>query len=158
VDVTIRLAEVADAERLAPLHLRVWQEAYTGLVPEHILDRRAAEPLEARVDRWRGRIAAPSETTWVALDGDEAVGFAESGPDRDGSGELELSALYVRADRYGTGLGHRLLVTAIGDRPARLWVLDGNERAIAFYRRHGFVLDGRSRSEPEGLHVGMTRD
>ena len=32
---------------------------------------------------------------------------------------------------------------AIGDEvPAYLWVIEGNERAVAFYRRHGFELDG----------------
>jgi ribosomal protein S18 acetylase RimI-like enzyme len=38
---------------------------------------------------------------------------------------------------------------AIGDRPAYLWVLEGNDRAVAFYRRHGFTEDGGRKLEPD---------
>ena len=161
MSVTIRLADPADAEPLAVLHLRVWEEAYTGLVPPQVLDERRARPLAERTQVWRGRLARPEQDTWVAVaegrTGAEIVGFAESGRGRDGSGRLELMALYVRARHYGTGLGHRLLVTAIGDRPAYLWVLDGNERAVRFYERHGFAFDGAVEEHPEGLHRRMVR-
>jgi ribosomal protein S18 acetylase RimI-like enzyme len=161
VSVTIRLADPADAEPLAVLHLRVWEEAYTGLVPRRVLDERRARPLPDRTQVWRGRLALPEQDTWVAIadgpGGAEIVGFAESGRGRDGSGRLELMALYVRASHYGTGLGHRLLVTAIGDRPAYLWVLDGNARAIRFYERHGFAFDGEVEEHAEGLHRRMVR-
>ncbi len=48
---------------------------------------------------------------------------------------------------------------AIGDRAAYLWVLDGNARATAFYRRHGFADDGGRKPEPgTGLtEIRMTR-
>jgi ribosomal protein S18 acetylase RimI-like enzyme len=153
----IRPAEVADAERLAPLHTRVWLEAYAGLMPEEILDDLQRRPLEQSVERWRERIAWPHGTTWVAEDGNALVGFVSSGRGRDGDGDLEVMALYVRRSRYDTGLGHRLLVTAIGDAPAYLWVLDGNTRAIRFYERHGFVFDGKVEEEREGLHRRMAR-
>lgn len=158
MDVTIRRAEPADAEPLAVLHLVVWEEAYTGLMPQQVLDERRARPIADRVEVWRRRLARPDQQTWVAVDEDgDIVGFAESGRGRDGSGDLEVMALYVRAGRYGTGLGHRLLDTAIGDRPAYLWVLAGNERALRFYEKHGFALDGRVEEEPEGRHLRMVR-
>lgn len=157
MDVTIRTAGVDDAEALAPLHVVAWDEAYTGLMPQRILDERKTEPMAAKVDRWRGRIAWPDGHTWVADDGGELVGFVSTGPGRDGRGDLELMALYVRRSHYDTGLGHRLLEAAIGDGPAYLWVLDGNARAIRFYERHGFAFDGQVEDEPEGLHRRMTR-
>jgi GNAT superfamily N-acetyltransferase len=159
MDVTIREAAQPDAERLAPLHLIVWEEAYTGLVPQRLLDARRAEPVERRVERWRARLAWPHGTTWVAESayGGELVGFVSAGHGRHGSDDLELMALYVRRRRYGTGLGHRLLETAVGDEPAYLWVLDGNRRAVRFYERHGFAFDGAVEEEDEGLHRRMTR-
>jgi GNAT superfamily N-acetyltransferase len=157
VAATIRPAEPADAEALAPLHTAVWVEAYTGLMPQQVLDDLHRRPLEERVQRWRERIAWPHGTTWVAEDGGDLVGFASSGRGRDGSGDLEVMALYVRRSHYDTGLGHRLLVTAIGDAPAYLWVLDGNARATRFYERHGFAFDGQVEEEPEGLHRRMVR-
>ena len=157
MDVTIRLADIADAEELAALHQRVWEEAYTGLMPQRILDERRARPFAARVEVWRDRIALPDQHTWVAVDDGVVVGFAESGLGRDGSGGLELMAVYVLRSHYGTGLGDRLLETAIGSEPAHLWVLDGNQRAIRFYERHGFAFDGRTEAAPEGRHLRMVR-
>ncbi|MDH2413685.1 GNAT family N-acetyltransferase [Nocardioides sp. CER19] len=154
---TIRPAEVSDAEALAPLHVQVWDEAYTGLMPQRVLDDRQARPMQEKVERWRERIAWPHGATWVADDDGGLVGFVSIGRGRDGSGDLEVMALYVRRAHYGTGLGHRLLDTAIGDRPAYLWVLDGNARAIGFYERHGFAFDGQVEEEPEGLHRRMVR-
>lgn len=43
---------------------------------------------------------------------------------------------------HGSGLGQALLDTAIGTEPAYLWIMAGNPRAEAFYRRNGFVPDG----------------
>jgi GNAT superfamily N-acetyltransferase len=155
--VTIRPADRSDAEALAPLHVEVWEEAYTGLMPQRILDDRRAEPLATRVERWRERIAWPHGSTWVADDGGALAGFVSTGRGRHGSGDLEVMALYIRRGHYDTGLGHRLLVTAIGDQPAYLWVLDGNARAIRFYERHGFAFDGQLEHEDEGLHRRMVR-
>ena len=42
-----------------------------------------------------------------------------------------------------------LLAVAVGDRAAYLWVLDGNARATAFYRRHGFADEGGRKPEPD---------
>jgi GNAT superfamily N-acetyltransferase len=57
-------------------------------------------------------------------------------------------AIYVRASRYGVGLGHRLLEAAIGDAPAYLWVFEANVRARGFYARHEFEPDGARKPEP----------
>ena len=71
--------------------------------------------------------------------------------------ELELYALYVRAAYWGTGVGYALFEIAVGDRACYLWVLAGNERAIGFYERQGFRLDGTEDEHDEGLHVRMVR-
>lgn len=153
----VRRATAADAEALAHLHLDVWDDAYTGLMPQSILDDRRDET-QARVERWR-TILGGSHGTLVAEDDDGLVGFASTGPGRDADvdTELELWALYVRARLWGSGLGYVLFREAVGDRAAYLWVLAGNERAVAFYERQGFRLDGTSDQHDEGLHVRMVR-
>ena len=45
----------------------------------------------------------------------------------------------------------------VGDRAAYLWVLANNERAIGFYERQGFRLDGTEDEHDEGRHVRMVR-
>jgi GNAT superfamily N-acetyltransferase len=156
-DVSIRQAVVPDAEALAHLHVDVWDDAYTGLMPQGILDDRR-EKVAERVDTWR-EILGGREPTWLAEDSDGLVGFASTGPARDNDmGEtLELYALYVRASYWGTGVGYALFEIAVGDRGAYLWVLADNERAIAFYERQGFRLDGTEDEHDEGRHVRMVR-
>lgn len=155
--VTIRTAAPADAEALTGLHLDCWDDAYAGLVDPAILAGRRSGVHE-RVERWR-RILAGSGTTLVAEHGTGLVGFVSPGAARDpGVGVAdEVYALYVRATWWGTGVGHALLVAALGDRPAYLWVLEGNDRAIRFYERQGFKRDGGTREEEEGRHLRMVR-
>ena len=95
--------------------------------------------------------------TLVAERAGELVGFACQGPGRGEPGGLELYALYTRAAWWGTGLGTALLAGSLGDLPAYLWVLEGNARAIAFYEKHGFRLDGGVEDEEEGRHLRMVR-
>ena len=157
--VTLRPATPADAEALGHLHLDVWDDAYTGLMPQSVLDDRRARP-QARVDRWRQTLTESEHLTWLAVDADGGlVGFGGSGPTRDADVDLdlELYALYVRASAYGTGVGFALFEQVVGDRACSLWVLAGNERAIAFYERQGFRLDGTEDEQDEGRHLRMVR-
>ena len=155
--VSLRRAEPADAEALAHLHLDVWDDAYTGLMPQGILDDRR-ERVDQRVERWR-ELLDREHDTWVATDAEGLIGFATAGPARDNDMDdlLELYALYVRAAHWGSGVGHALFETVVGDRAAYLWVLAGNARAIGFYERQGFRLDGTEDEHDEGLHVRMVR-
>jgi GNAT superfamily N-acetyltransferase len=156
--VRIRAASPEDATALGHLHLDVWDDAYTGLVPQPILDERRWNA-DARVERWRQILAESAEPTWLAEDRQELVGFAGAAPGRDNDMDemLELQALYVRAAYWGTGVGYALFEQAVGDRACYLWVLAGNERAIQFYERQGFRLDGTEDEHDEGLHVRMVR-
>ena len=156
--VSIRRGVPDDAEALAHLHVDVWDDAYTGLMPQGILDDRRDKVAE-RVERWRDILgAARADAGWPRT----RRGWSASpapGPARDNDVDipLELYALYVRASYYGTGLGYALFEQAVGDRAAYLWVLANNERAIGFYERQGFRLDGTEDEHDEGLHVRMVR-
>ena len=155
--VTIRRGVPADADALAQLHVDVWDDAYAGLMAQSILDERRDKVAE-RAERWRD-ILGQDATTWLAEDAAGLVGFSGSGPGRDNDVDTptELYALYVRASYYGTGVGYALFEQALGDRAAYLWVLAGNDRAIRFYERQGFRLDGTQDEHDEGLHVRMVR-
>jgi len=156
-EITVRRATASDAEALSHLHLDVWDDAYTGLMPQQILDDRRTK-VDERVERWR-TILEGDHATLVAEGPDGLVGFVSAGPGRDNDvdTELELMALYVRAAWWGTGVGYVLFQEAVGDRAAYLWVLAGNDRAIHFYERQGFRLDGTEDEHDEGLHVRMVR-
>lgn len=161
--IIVRRACAADAEALTDLHLDVWDEAYAGLVPPHVLAARRDGRAD-RIDTWRDRLQSDVSDEWLALmdvDGGRLLGFASVGAGRSaaepGLPPLEVMALYVRAEVYGSGVGHALMEAAIGDKAAYLWVLDGNRRAIRFYERQGFSLDGRAKVEPVGVERRMVR-
>jgi GNAT superfamily N-acetyltransferase len=126
-------------------------------MPQGLLDDRRAKVAE-RVQRWRD-ILDQDPDVFLAESEDGLIGFAASGPgqDNDVDTDLELRSLYVRAAWWGTGVGYALFEEAIGDRAAYLWVLASNERAIRFYERQGFRLDGTADEHDEGLHVRMLR-
>ncbi len=158
----IRPAAVRDAEALTDLHLDVWEETYGDLIAVDILqDRRKSR--SDRIARWRQIIPQPESQTLLAWEDDRSrlLGFAGTGPGRDepqaGLPDLEVWALYVRAEVYGRGVGYALLNEAIGTAAAYLWVLDGNDRAIGFYERQGFRFDGSSKTEPVGVERRMVR-
>jgi len=156
----IRPATGDDAETLAALHLDVWEEAYADLIPQRILDARRRSA-NAQVELWRAILAHPTSTVLIAEQDARLTGFVSAGPGRDEPHAdlptLELMALYVRAQVYGAGVGYRLLDAAVGTEPAYLWVLDGNERAIAFYERQGFAFDGETRTDDVGTERRMVR-
>lgn len=166
-DEQVRLALPTDADAIASIHVRAWQAAFRGLVPDSLLDHLA---VEHRALAWRGLLLRAEATTWVVERGGRVLGFASAAavgdPALGGAGELK--ALYVEPAELGTGLGHALLERALdglraaGHRSAVLWVLPGNERAIAFYERAGFERDGREqeiRAEHARLPVvGLRRE
>ena len=75
-------------------------------------------------------------TFFVEVDG-EVQGLV-GGHRPDGA---ELVSMWVRPEARGTGAAEALVdaVVAWAAGPVELWVTQGNDRAMAFYRRMGFV-------------------
>ena len=61
----------------------------------------------------------------------------------------EVKKLFVEPVLQGSGIGAKLLEYAVTREQARhLWALEKNEKAIAFYQRHGFrVTEARKLEE-----------
>ncbi|MDR6867149.1 GNAT superfamily N-acetyltransferase [Microbacterium resistens] len=165
----VRPADPADAHGIAVVHVRAWQAAYRGLMPQEVLDRLSIPQREAGWERIlsgtgtgtgagtrAGRAGArgPASRTIVAEADGEVVGWASFGEPRDdGSDGGELWGLYAHPAVWSRGVGHAL-ITAVeqelredGHRSAYLWVLDGNVRAAAFYESHGWIEDGATKVE-----------
>jgi GNAT superfamily N-acetyltransferase len=145
----IRNATVADAHGLAVVHVRSWQEAYRGLMPDEVLDNLSIAEREANWARFMADSERSTRTLVAERDG-QVVGWAGYGAARDADavGTGELWGIYAHPDAWSTGVGHRLLgavedaLRAEGHKVAYLWVLEGNDRAAAFYERHGWASDG----------------
>jgi ribosomal protein S18 acetylase RimI-like enzyme len=149
----LREARPGDAEAIARVHVLSWRQAYAGIFSPGAL---ATLDTAERLAVWRSRLAepGPGQVTVAGIGGTGIAGFAAAGPPRDGDlsdgGYLELYSIYLRPDAWGSGLADRLLDEAVRralelspGRPAvSLWVLAANQRARAFYQRHGFSPDG----------------
>lgn len=62
----------------------------------------------------------------------------------------EIEKLYVEPQFQSAGIGAALLSYAVSEYGAdHLWVLEYNERGIAFYQRNGFSLNGERMIEDE---------
>jgi len=104
----------------------------------------------------------------VGRDGTEAVAMAFVHPFRadGGSGDVIagtwfLSLIYVVPERWGTGIGGRLLDAVIDEAKRRgghhmyLWTHEHqNERAQRLYRSRSFAPTGRTMHDEEGQPIG----
>jgi ribosomal protein S18 acetylase RimI-like enzyme len=162
--VTVRPARPEDAAAIARVRVDSWRATYAHLLSAEFLatlDPTADEP------GWRGTIERmtedPSRGTFVVAEVDATVrGFAIGGPPRPLPGEKpprewQLFLIYQDAALHGSGSGQLLLEASIGDRPTHLWTAEDNPRAIAFYRRNGFVPDGERTTDPKWENLAEIR-
>ena len=151
----IRQAGHADLEAAARAKAQSWVESFDELLPEDVLLRQLDPVRISRtVGLWTDVLDGGGYLWVVVGDDGEIVGVAHAGFGRDADAPtpLELYVMCLRAQAQGSGVADALLRTAIGDSPAYLWVLSGNHRAHAFYRRNGFAPDGTTTLiEPLGV-------
>ena len=145
----------AEIEGKAFVHYTAWQEAYAGIVDAGYLARMTLEKCVDAAYRWR-------ENVIVALDRGRVIGFAGYGQSRDEDlpDTGEVFAIYILSAYYGKGVGHRLMDEALRRLPfprASVWVLRGNARAIAFYKKCGFDFDGVTKTLMLGENVDVVR-
>jgi GNAT superfamily N-acetyltransferase len=158
MNITVRRATVSDARAIATIRVMSWRVAYDGLIPAALLERlNIGIEAHRRAQNWPRYHADPRAVEFLALHGQRAVGWASVGACRDDDTGAairgELFALYALPSHWSKGVGHALMLAAEEQlrasrfRTASLWVLEGNERAAAFYERHGWREDGTAKAD-----------
>jgi len=164
VTLEVRKAVVADAPAIAGVQSDAWRKAYAGLLPDGFVAEHADHG--RRTADWSARLARTRtpQRTFVAVADEAVAGFVSLGAWRGepvpNPGMGELYALYVRPTYWRRGIGTALVNIGAqvqredGFLRVRLWVIEGNDRALGFYRRHGWLdeghrrlMDGTERSE-----------
>ena len=170
----LRPVTLDDADEYVRCHVDCLAETYATIMPPAFVEehrRDLADQITSTREAWRASAVEPEPRTaaWLARDrAGTVVGIARSGPgtqqwERDLGAPpttvpFQLHHLYTRQRTHGTGLGRRLLGTAVDDRPTYLWILHGNARADRFYRREGFGPDGGEMTcGPSWFHRTMYR-
>jgi ribosomal protein S18 acetylase RimI-like enzyme len=148
VTIDYRPAEEGDAAGIARVHVASWRTTYAGLIPDETL----ANLSEARrAEGWQESIHREANYVFIAVDGDEIVGFAAGGPERedtlresDGMAfDGELYAIYILDEYQGRGIGRKLFLMVAealfmaGFHRMLLWVLTKNEAGRRFYEAMG---------------------
>jgi ribosomal protein S18 acetylase RimI-like enzyme len=150
MDFTLRPPRPDEAEILADLHLRTWEQTYAGVFAPSAWNDEARA---GRVRQWTALCGTPQpgwRTAIADVDG-RPVGIAHTEIDAGESPPRErvLAFIYLLVEAQGSGAGQALLDEVLGADPASLWVLEENPRARAFYARNGFTPTGER--HPSGL-------
>jgi L-amino acid N-acyltransferase YncA len=155
-ELTIRRAVLEDCPAVASLHVRAWQWAYRGQLPEAALQSLSSSE-EQREVWWRELVErSGAERLFVALRGNELVGFISTAPSRetDADNWAELGAIYLEEGVTRQGIGKALQEIALSELKQRrfsevmMWVLKSNDRGRFFFEATGWQLDGQIKSEP----------
>lgn len=145
VNAFVRPAILDDAEGIAKVHVRGWQEAYVGLLPQHVLDRQS---VPARMRAWSGLLQESPASRWTFVAIDPAagivgfVGGVRAKPAAYGPA-FKVPVLYVLQSHLRRGLGRRLMhalgstMMQHGTGDVALWSLVSNKPARAFYEAIG---------------------
>jgi ribosomal protein S18 acetylase RimI-like enzyme len=134
----IRKATAQDASGIAFVHVRSWQVAYRGHMPDEFLDG-----LEQRTNMWRELTQEPDKLILVAEDSEQnIVGLSLLAPSRDPDANpntAEIAAINVHPEKWRKGIGRALLTASLDEGrkckfdQVTLWVLEKNRQARSFY-------------------------
>jgi GNAT superfamily N-acetyltransferase len=145
IDPFVRPAIPDDAEGIAKVHVKGWQEAYVGQLPQHVLDRQS---VPARLRLWQGLLQESPTNRWTFVAIDPAagivgfVGGVRAKPTMFGPA-FKVPMLYVLQSHLRRGLGRKLMyalggaMLPHGSGAVALWCLASNQAAHAFYAAVG---------------------
>ncbi len=168
-DASVRAARPNDAPAVGRVQATVFREAYTGRVPDQVVELFEPEPF-ARA--WRESLTAPPagvHRLLVACAGEQVVGVAAVGPSQDpdaGPTTAEVTLLAVHPEARRQGHGSRLLNASVdvlrdaGAEAVATWLLADDEAGRAFLAASGFGPDGAFRDRvvsPDGQTLREVR-
>lgn len=164
-NLSIRAAGLRDADAIGVVHVRAWQRAYRGVMPDEYLDGLSADE---RSKMWTDRLSRSELPPLLVADlGGDVIGFAVFGGERPGAdarGAGELFAINLDPAHWGKGIGKALLreatarLSGLGFEEAILWVVPENVRARSLYEAEGWTEDGGlARDEVLGVTVNEIR-
>jgi len=141
--VEVCAAGIADADELAAIAAATFPLACPPSADPGDIAACITENLSA--ERFAMYLGDPQRCVLAARHGGRIIGYAML---IRGDADVELSKIYVLADHHRSGAAAALMDAGLawaienGARAVWLGVNQNNERATAFYRKHGFAVTG----------------
>jgi len=137
----IRAMTEQDVPAVSKLLGESWRRTYGSIIGQEMTARISDE--HHAPDRIAAELADDNRMSFVAERADGSIsGYAMA--EMDVAGDVMLDRLHVDSREFGTGLAadllHAVLAAHAGVPSIALEVLEGNDRALAFYRKHGFEV------------------
>ena len=147
MNLTIRRADIEDADAIAHVQVESWKTTYGGIVPDAFL---ASLNQEERMRSWQEQILAGNISIFLAENEAGIVGFVAGGEIREKLDEYgaELYAIYLLREWQRQGVGRTLSLALASALQAKkftsmlVWVLEQNP-SVSFYGRLGAVQIAR---------------
>ena len=138
--ITIRVMTTEDVEAVSRFLAGSWRQTYGPLLGEDVTTRIFSE--RHAPERFASELADASKTSLVAEQDGSIGGYTMS--HADSAGGVMIDRLHVDASLYGSGLAADMLAAICqvheGCQSMGLKVIQGNDRALAFCRKQGFVI------------------
>lgn len=155
--VQIRAMAKNDLAEVSRLLGGSWRRTYSPIMGEENTARLSDE--KHAPEKLAEELAHHDKMSFVAERTDGSIaGYAMAAMDE--KGDVMLDRLHIEPQEFGTGLAvdllHAVLAAHAGIPSIALEVIEGNDRAIAFYRKHGFeVVEHRPAAHGVGGHASL---
>lgn len=144
--IDIRRIRPGEGALLRVVRLRALADAPNAFTSS--LEAEAGRPDAQWEDAATKRSGGDREATFVAVDGNEAVGLAGGYHPRLDAALVEVVSMWVAPLHRRSGVAGSLLQAVVGwadeagAAEVELWVTRGNDAALRTYQRDGFVVTG----------------
>lgn len=141
-------ARTEDWERVREIRLRALEDSPTAFASRLEEERHRPEAF------WRERLEGPGSATFLAIEGEAAVGLVSVFFTDDEPATAHLVSMWVEPEHRRCGVGRLLVEAVLGwardERAERviLWVTETNEAARQLYLGTGFVETGARQPLP----------
>lgn len=152
--IIIRESTLSDANDVAAIHVKSWQQSYRSIIDEHYLENISfSDRLELRNKILQSN--DPNQIHLVAVYEETIIGFCDAGSAFESTANYrgEIYAIYLLEEFKKLGVGQRLLQAAhefLAQKkllPYIAWVLKANHSACAFYQKNGGIVSGEKIEE-----------
>lgn len=147
--IIIRESTLSDANDVAAIHVKSWQQSYRSIIDEYYLQNISfSDRLELRKKILQSN--DPNQIHLVAVYEETIIGFCDAGSAFEDTANYrgEIYAIYLLEEFKKLGVGQRLLQAAhefLAQKkllPYVAWVLKVNHSACAFYQKNGGIVSG----------------